>query len=91
MLFSRGSSAGTNSVFERKTPPGDVMSDDKAQAIKCRGCGQVGTIAANPPDAFGGRQRRYGFYLHGTRDGIQVLACCKCQQIQPYESDVKAI
>ena len=55
--------------------------DGKAQTIKCQGCGQVGTIAIDSPDEIGARHR-HGFYLH-EHGGAHVVACCKCQQIQP--------
>ncbi len=41
--------------------------------------------AIDPRDGFGGRQRRHGFYLH-ERNGAHHVACCKCQQIQPFDA-----
>jgi hypothetical protein len=58
-----------------------MSQSEKAQTITCCGCGQVGTIAIDAKNEFGGRQRRHGFYLH-ERNGAQHVACCKCQQIQ---------
>lgn len=62
-----------------------MSPDGKAQTIKCRGCGQVGTIVVDSRDEFGGRPRRHGFHLHGEQNGQPVVACCKCQQIRPCE------
>jgi hypothetical protein len=58
------------------------MPDIPPQMITCRHCGQVGTIVIDPSDEYGERQRRHGFYLQGKREGLAVVACCKCRQIQ---------
>lgn len=76
-MFSSGSPDKSKRVCEENRMP----PDGKAQMITCQGCGQVGTIDIDS-SAFGGRHRRHGFYLH-ERGNAQVVACCKCQQIQP--------
>ena len=69
-MFSSGS------ADKAKPAPGHMPTD----AIKCQGCGQVGTIDTGGEDEFG-QHRRHGFYLH-ERGTTQVVACRKCQQIQ---------
>jgi hypothetical protein len=61
-----------------------MTHNEKTQTITCRGCGQVGALAIDPRDGLSSRQRRHGFYLH-ERNGAHHVACCKCQQIQPFE------
>ena len=71
-MFSPASSGKS-----KLAPTGKAMPPDgKTQTIKCQGCGQVGMIETD------GHHRRHGFYLH-ERSGSHVVACCKCQPIQP--------
>jgi hypothetical protein len=83
-MFSPGSSSPP------KSPPAGarMTQNESTQTITCRGCGQVGALAIDPRDGLSGRQRRHGFYLH-ERNGAHHVACCKCQQIQPFEPAAK--
>jgi hypothetical protein len=53
----------------------------KDRIIVCRGCGKTGTQLA-PEDRHAGQgRRRHGFIRHGAA----LLACSRCQQLQPFE------
>lgn len=64
-----------------KTGDIPLLIDKSVRALTCHGCGQVGVMAAEEVDSPGAR--RVGFYRYRMRNGTQVTACCRCQQIQP--------
>jgi hypothetical protein len=65
------------------TGESDLLFIDRNHALTCPGCGQTGMPPADGESLQEQKLRTVGFYRH-VIGGAEVMACCRCQQIQPF-------